>query len=54
MQLIVNCIFITGGGGHANNKYVATILKFDPTSLSWSLVGEMAQDRAYHGASIVR
>ena len=36
------------------NKYVATILKFDPASLSWSQVGEMAKARAYHGASVVR
>ena len=33
---------------------MATILKFDATSLSWSKVGEMAKARYYHAASVVR
>ena len=46
----------TGGGGYgtANLANLASILKFDPASLSWSQVGEMAQARRYHAASIVR
>ena len=33
---------------------MAFVLKFDPASLSWSQVGEMAQARSSHGASVVR
>ena len=46
----------TGGGGYgtANLANLASILKFDTVSLSWSQVGEMAQARIYHGASVVR
>ena len=40
-------------GGWGGN-FLATILKFDASSLSWSQMGEMAKARAYHGASVVR
>ena len=33
---------------------MATVLKFDPASLSWRQVGEMVQARSSHGASVVR
>ena len=41
-------------GGWDDNNVYATILKFDPRTLSWSQVGEMDQGRGYHGASVVR
>ena len=48
----------TGGYGNGrereNGKILATIFKFDPATLSWRQVGEMAQARAYHAASVVR
>ena len=46
----------TGGGGYgtANLANLASILKFDTASLSWSQVGEMAMARYQHGASVVR
>ena len=34
--------------------FLSTILKFDPTTLSWSQVGDMLQARDSHGASLVR
>ena len=33
---------------------MATTLKFDLASHSWSQVGEMAKARYYHAASVVR
>ena len=42
------------GGYISTRTGLATILKFDPASLSWRQVGEMAQARGYHGASMVR
>ena len=43
-------------GGHDGGYFatLATILKFDPASLSWRQVGEMVQARYLHGASVVR
>ena len=40
------------GGCHTN--YYATILKLDPTHLSWVQVGKMTHARADHGASNVK
>ena len=34
-------------------KTLATVLKFDLTSRSWTEVGNMTQARYYHGASVV-
>ena len=39
-------------GCHTN--YYATILKLDPSHLSWVQVGTMTRARAAHGASTVR
>ena len=48
-------LLYTGGEVYGRRgNYVATILKFDATSLSWSEVGEMAKARYYHAASVVR
>ena len=33
---------------------LATILKFDPRTLSWSQVGEMVEAREDHAMSVVR
>ena len=47
-----NCNFQHNtGGGYLETT--ASILKFDPRSLSWSEVGEMTQARFMHGASVV-
>ena len=35
-----------------NMKIMATILKFDTTTLTWSQVGNMTRVRAFHGASV--
>ena len=50
---IIVCInvFFNTGGSYLDTT--ASILKFDPRSLSWSEVGEMAQARFMHGASVV-
>ena len=48
----------TGGygsyDGSYDGNYLASILKFDPTSLSWNQIGRMTKTRAYHGVSVVR
>ena len=41
-------------GGSTRGDILATILKFDPTSVSWSRVGKMTKARSSHGASVVR
>ena len=40
--------------GSNNWGYLTTILKFDPSTLSWSQVGDMHEARAFHGASVIR
>ena len=42
------------GGYISTRTGLATILKFDPASLTWHQVGELAEARGYHGASVVR
>ena len=48
---ILLCFQHNTGGGYLETT--ASILKFDPRSLSWSEVGEMTQPRFMHGASVV-
>ena len=40
-------------GGYDGEDYFANILKFDPESGEWGLVGSMLAPRAYHAASLV-
>ena len=37
-----------------NMKIMATTLKFDTTTLTWSQVGNMTRVRQQHGASVVK
>ena len=39
---------------NGGDYYYATNNKFDVNSLTWRQVGEMAQARSHHGASVVR
>ena len=40
-------------GENINITVLATILKFNPSKLSWTEVGNMTQARYRHGASVV-
>jgi len=44
---------VYASGGYDGEDYFANILKFDPESGEWGLVGSMLAPRAYHAASLV-
>ena len=47
------CIYSHSGGlGGTGTEY--EVLKFDPSTLSWSKVGDMVEARGFHGVSVVR
>ena len=46
-----DCAQDTGGSDGA--RYLDTVLRFDPASLSWTLVGRLSLARAWHALAVV-